>query len=631
MIERTTRVSRVLAALSLSLAATAAHAAPWSGILDSSRAVDWSDAGVSGGIPTRTTICATLSPGATSAQINSAIAACPSGQVVFLNAGTYNLGSGMINIARSNVTLRGAGAGRTKLVFTGRAGCGGPWTAICVSGTWISGWNNGTPQNLANWTGGYAQGSRTITLSNTANLQPGTRIILEQNDDPTDGPGVYVCATGGVCGYATPSFDNRGSRRQRQIVTVAAVSGTQVTLNEPLHMPNWRASQAPAARWASGVVRNNGIEDLTVQVPGPPTYNNGSNIVFFAATNSWLKGVRSVYGERNHVMIYQSAHITVRDSYFYGSNFAQYTSYGIEVYAASSSNLIENNIFQHNTNPVIINDSGSGNVVGYNFAIDNYRSDPSGLMVAFFQVHSPGAGMNLIEGNSGTAVAADDWYGTTHFMTFFRNHLYGDVCGSYLSGCPTKTSQTWIMQIAAYSRFFNFVGNVLGQPGFHSSYQPASYTDCDGRSIWCLGYSHATGGVTDSQTRPRALRWGNYDTVTAQTRWENTEVPSGITQFANPVPASRTLPASFYLSSRPAWFRNVPFPAVGPDVTGGSLTGFNGHAHRIPARACWETLATDTAYGTAYNGGQVKNFDAKSCYYASVSSPPSAPTNVRSF
>src|SRR6185503_18610015 len=90
-----------------------------------SRRIDWSQAGVSGGIPNRSTICATLNPGATAAQINSAIAACPAGQVVKLNAGTYSLSSGIDFNARSNVTVRGDGPDRTFLVFTGGVSCGG--------------------------------------------------------------------------------------------------------------------------------------------------------------------------------------------------------------------------------------------------------------------------------------------------------------------------------------------------------------------------------------------------------------------------------------------------------------------------------------------------------------------------
>src|SRR2546427_1255423 len=58
----------------------------WSGVLDPLRAIDWTQAGA-GTIPNRTTICSTLTSSATAATINSAIATCPSGQVVFLSSG----------------------------------------------------------------------------------------------------------------------------------------------------------------------------------------------------------------------------------------------------------------------------------------------------------------------------------------------------------------------------------------------------------------------------------------------------------------------------------------------------------------------------------------------------------------
>src|SRR5437763_16005388 len=95
------------------------YAQLWSGVLDSSRAINWSQAGVVGGIPNRTTICATLNPGATAAQINSAIASCPNGQVVSLNAGIYNLSAGIVFDNKSKVTLRGAGAGQKFFVISG--------------------------------------------------------------------------------------------------------------------------------------------------------------------------------------------------------------------------------------------------------------------------------------------------------------------------------------------------------------------------------------------------------------------------------------------------------------------------------------------------------------------------------
>ena len=63
------------------------HAQAWAPFLGARQAIDWADAGV-GGIPSRKTICIELTSSATLAQINSALASCPSGQTVFLAAGT---------------------------------------------------------------------------------------------------------------------------------------------------------------------------------------------------------------------------------------------------------------------------------------------------------------------------------------------------------------------------------------------------------------------------------------------------------------------------------------------------------------------------------------------------------------
>src|SRR5262245_25304717 len=76
-----------------------ADAQLWSSVLDSSRATDWTYAGVTGGIPNRTTICSTVSPYGSlgspqsSSTINNAIQSCAAagGGVVQLQAGTYYL------------------------------------------------------------------------------------------------------------------------------------------------------------------------------------------------------------------------------------------------------------------------------------------------------------------------------------------------------------------------------------------------------------------------------------------------------------------------------------------------------------------------------------------------------------
>jgi len=93
-----------------------------------------------------------------------------------------------------------------------------------------------------------------------------------------------------------------------------------------------------------------------------------------------------------------------------------------------------------------------------------------------------------------------------------------------------------------------------------------------------------------------------------------------LTNFGNPVPANQVLPPSLYLSIRPSWWGSVPWPAIGPDVAGGNIPGYGGHAHQIPARLCYESATIDPAYGSS----NVRIFDPAACYV--TASPPSGTT-----
>jgi hypothetical protein len=171
------------------------------------------------------------------------------------------------------------------------------------------------------------------------------------------------------------------------------------------------------------------------------------------------------------------------------------------------------------------------------------------------------------------------------------------------------------MNIASYGRYFNIVGNVHGRTGYYNTYE--SNLNENSRAIFALGWSPMGGIPDDGLVKTTMLRWGNYDTVNGASRFLAAEVPSGLAQFANPVPSGQALPASLYLSSKPAFFGSTPWPPIGPDITNGSETG--GHAHRIPARRCYDT--------TPKTGG-VLNFNAADCYGAS-SPAPAPPENLR--
>ena len=164
-----------------------AHAQQWSGIIAPSRAANWSTAGVVGDIPSGswancvTSACNTLFGGTvTGTSINSAITSAPNNTVVRVPAGTFTISDNCINLTRSNVALRGAGADQTKLSFNASCtggGLGSPRSINLMSGsagigagTTVGGTN---PDNQVIWSAGYAQGATSITLSGVSGLTAG--------------------------------------------------------------------------------------------------------------------------------------------------------------------------------------------------------------------------------------------------------------------------------------------------------------------------------------------------------------------------------------------------------------------------------------------------------------------------
>ncbi len=596
------------------------YAQAWSGIIDPSRAVDWSRAGTS--IPNRTTNCTTLSPGATSSQINSAISSCPANQVVFLNPGTYNLSGGITFNGHGNVTLRGAGPTLTILQFSSGDNCGGQGGDICVIDSHPAYVGSSQVQpgssNAHSWTAGYAKGATQITLDSTSGLSVGSVIILDQANDTSDTGGMFVCDTS-PCHQSGETSSSNGrtiggvDRNETQMVTVTGISGNVVTISPGLYMNNWRSSQSPGVWWTSQIT-GVGIENLTVDNSGSGSSVH-AGIYFYDASQSWVKNVKSLRGNRNHVWLYQSSHNVIRDSYFFGTQNGAQESYGVESFIASD-NLIENNIFEQIASPIMSSGS-SGNVYGYNFSINNLYNVSVNWMQNSYANHDAGNLMNLYEGNSFNALDCDDIHGTGGLATYFRNQLLGAQ--------PGKSLNTHAMNLYSYCRGYNIVGNVLGTTAYHNNYEASPQTTssyCD-TSIYILGFpdSECRSGSAppnDALVRSTLLRWGNYDTVSATVLWNSSEVPTAGVAFinGNPVPSSHILPSSLYLNSKPSFWGAMPWPAFGPDVTGGQDT--SGHAFMPPTQVCYNITSKD--------GSGILLFNANSCYSGQAPAPP---TNLK--
>lgn len=630
----------------------------WTGIISSSRAVNWANAGVPGGIPDASwtqcgsTIAAygTSSLPASPSTITNAIAACGANHYVLLGAGTFYLNAPIDFAGTSNVVLRGSGADQTEIfLISSTATCyQGFGAGVCIEPDInASQWGNIT---AADWTAGYTAGATSITLSATTGLAVGMLIALDQCDDGFSGSGagssfrggcgtgsnldtgnVWNCvsptASGGVCSSYSAGGANRTNRSQQQWVKVTNISGSTVTISPGLYMRNWRVGQSPGAWWptVSGsaplYVTNDGVENITFDMTNyTTTPSQTSAILLNWAYGCWVTGNRIIKTERNHVFIVDAAHITVQSNYMFGTQNATSESYGIEDYAGSD-NLIVNNIGQHVVSPYLTGGADEGDVWAYNYDTDDYyTTDKNWFMPGDYQ-HAAGSAMDLWEGNEGSGFIADSIHGTHNLTTGYRNYWAGNQASCFGVTCG---QEIFAIQPQYVTRYYNFIGNVLGN-GTQTVYNdnPASGSSTGGAglfAIYAVGwagqnatYSSGVAPANDTLSLTSLMRWGNYDTVNAAVQWNSAEVPSSFNDtsgspslYVNSVPSSQTLPISFYSNSQPAFWADgighssIPWPPIGPDVSGGDIPNAGGHANHIPAEVCFVNSPVDPNYQNSY-------------------------------
>lgn len=615
------------------------------GIIDAQRVTDWTTAG-SPAVEASTawTQCgSTIAAGSSITTINNAIAACTANHFVQLGTGTFNLTSGINFVQKNNVKVVGMGADKTFLIFSGTNGCQGFSAVVCMASSDLN--YVLSQSNTANWTAGYALGATSITVSSKTNLSPNSTIVLDQTDDTTDNGNIFVCSANGTIICST-NGDNGGfartNRGQQQLVTVVSISSgacpCTVVITPGLYMSNWSSGKSPQAWWANNPVSNMGLENLSIDATAAePSVGVGFGVQMFNCSGCWVKGIRSIQPGRSHVQAQVTTACSVLDSYFFKTAGQTSTSYGIES-AGASGCLFQNNIYQQVTEPMSLNGSCSGCVLAYNYDT-NERFDSTGGGVFSWRMasvlpHAVGNSHILIEGNQGSGLQGDIIHGSHHFITAYRNAWNGYQKNNGVN--PSQNTNPIILN--ALNRFYNVVGNVLGSPSLpHTNYQTGNAA-----SIYQVGTSESGSATVpaDSNVGRTLLRWGNYDTVTGTNRFcgasystgfsstcgSTSEVPASITGgFPNAVPifgdiniGQVAMPASLYLASKPAWWPSAKaWPPIGPDVSGGNLSGYAGHAFTVPAADCYSSIMLGPADGT----GSVLTFNADSCYGAAPAPP----------
>jgi hypothetical protein len=525
-------------------------------IIPGARRIDWSYAGIPGGIPERTTICATIDSavygnGVTDATdaIQDALDNCPDGQVVYAPQGTYII-RGTVHLY-DNDTLRGAGPGKTILKHVG----GYSRSIVDMRGSvyyQISTLHKTHNVLQAN------KDSRTITLANTTGIHPGDILLINQlnDNDLVDPVGVEGKCT--YCGY------ENGNRVLGQLVEVTNVQGNLVSLNLPLHW-SYNPSLNPWAYQvdAYALIRNAGLEDLTLTQDNPEVE---FMIEMDGAQYSWVKNVEIKNVQRRAMWVIDSLQNEIRECYVHIGidGYGRDRGYGILLDLHSSNNLVEDNILSTIDGGGVMTAGGaSGNVIAYNYLHNILFDDPWWLIASPSINHAPHPKMNLWEGDWGIKAEGDIIHGSASHNTIFRSRMKGWQS-------DTITTRNNAVEFAAKNTYMTVVGSVLGTAGKSNRYEvlPGQpYNDWSEKAIWVLGVGS---GVNDPDVAATLLRHGNFDYVTNATVW-------------NPGISDHDIPDSMYLSKQPDWWcQETPWPAIGPDVAG--------YFHDIPAKRRFEGL-----------------------------------------
>ena len=277
---------------------------------------------------------------------------------------------------------------------------------------------------------------------------------------------------------------------------------------------------------------------------------------------------------------------------------------------------------------IMLNWGAAGNVIAYNYSDGNYDDSATNALLGDISVHGAHPQFNLWEGNSAIGLYPDSVWGSSSHNTAYRNWWRGttQICPPYSSrgaqqSCHWGVQAVRAVQIAFTVSSFNTLGNVVGSAdmaalthyndGVNLLPQVASIVNPTSRSYdsaaygYTWGYANLSdggGGEGPGNSYSTRFLHGDYNNASATTTWDSST-------------PNHALPASLYLTAKPAWWGSkTAWPAIGPDVLGG--TGPNGHAYTIPSQTCYAGIASGAT------------FNADTCYPSVAGTTPIAPTNL---
>lgn len=558
-------------------------------------------------------------------------------------------------------------------------------TGVGAAAKWTAGYSQGST-------------TITVNNASPLKITPNqTMLVLDQDDtgysgdtsaaggsgisgSSADNNGYFTCAdafnasSGTGCSYNGPDGSaGRAHRWQEETVLVTGCSPscgntgtTTLTITPGIIHPNWSSGQSPEA-WAIQANHNVGMQDFSVD--GAGTSNGQFGVDFNDVFNFWARGLRVANTYSAGITMWNVLFGDVESNYVYdpgqssvGKDPNPRDPSGILI--NGSDILVANNIVQWTRIGIITGGPSAGNVIAYNYLNNCFESNGD-LWGCLWDGHSNGDDFNLWEGNVAPQAYQDQTHGGKLSETYFRNLLTGwESCsnGNCSPSATSKQANLDALSALAYNRYGNIVGNVLGTPGIST----LSYAYTNASQFWssnsgighifnlasgngCSPSGGCQGGplAIDRVVLSSTMWWDNWDAFNKATL--------ACTGIASPLAAcpqdqrgdaaptypglsnpSSNLPASFFLSSRPSWWAgSIPFPAIGPNVTGGNVGQCGGTPNQQGQYALVPATSSSQCAGQGLNAawsGHVNAIPAMACYLNTMGGPPDGTnTSVLSF
>jgi hypothetical protein len=233
------------------------------------------------------------------AAFQRALDQAPNG-VLLVPRGHYHL-AGQLTITRSGLVLRGEGPGGSILHFASSLADLQKLTTLPASNklSWSGGLiqidPKGSERNLTPVTAAARRGEDRLRVANASSLRPGQVLFLRLGEDAQRSLEQHLLGEPAAGTQATQLQSTCAARVFDWPFQIARVEGNEVVLSQPLRT-DVRLSWAPTL-WSMPVVREIGIEHLTIDFPSTPYPGHhrerGYNAIEFSrnVVDAWVRDV----------------------------------------------------------------------------------------------------------------------------------------------------------------------------------------------------------------------------------------------------------------------------------------------------------------------------------------------------